>query len=162
MNQDDKYLLLLDLESGITLEELIEKVALIQEAKISIKEILLPAFVTGCTIRTDEKNYTIFYEKGKSGRGRDIVISHELGHILRGDLKDIFPIGERQFLDQLTTASSETRLNEIVMLRSSIRFDPERERETEQLACKLLEKVISPRMRALEKANQLWIDPVMG
>jgi hypothetical protein len=153
---EEALILLLDLEEGAILKDIIVKIAELRGQPITLKPLVLPGIVSGCTIH-NESGYQIFYEEGKKGREYDITILHELAHILRGDLDLVEPIAEKEFLEVLVTKDKCQDWAKIAVMRSSLGFDAKREKLTERLACAILEKLVSPRQKFLEKNNQLWL-----
>jgi Zn-dependent peptidase ImmA (M78 family) len=72
----------LEIDSGVSISQLVESIADYREESIIIEAAILPCFISGFTIRSEQGPYLIVYDQYRSGEAKDLVLTHELAHIL--------------------------------------------------------------------------------
>lgn len=143
-------------EAGITLNELVEKIAFLRETPITITPVPLPHFISGFSIRTVQSSYQVFFDQTRTGRNRDFVVLHELAHILKGDL-DNLPVTSASNL--FANGDSNLILEQLqrVVCRSHFNQDCELEQEVELIASYLIQSLTSVEQRNFYESLKPWL-----
>lgn len=127
----------LEIDDGVTIGQLVDRIADYCEEYIIIESAILPCFISGFTIRTQLGPYLIVYDQFRSGETKNLVLTHELAHILRGDALPLKPLDKQQAIQ----AINNTNLADGTLCRSAFTANPDGEKEVELIATFLLQKI---------------------
>lgn len=148
----------LEIESQVTLEELLQKVSDLRDKPIIIhSSSQLPATVSGFSLHSSKGCYVIWYDQLRPERNIICIILHELAHILKGDLDGVTPGNEHLALQALCQGKDLAMLQGVACRRVTGIKD-ERETEVELVALNLMQKVIPVREHQLERELGHWFN----
>src|SRR5690349_15576511 len=119
------YIAALEINGGVTLDQLVERIADYSEKAIIIESAILPCIISGFTIRTQLGPYLIVYDQFRSGESKNLVLAHELAHILRGDARLLKPQDKEQVIQNINNANQA----DDTLCRCAFATNPDREKE---------------------------------
>ena len=128
----------LGIEKAITLEELKGIVAKFVEEEIFLEPTTLPSSISGFTIRSKQGPFIVFYDQHRYGEARNLVIAHELAHLLQGDATNLMSTDFKMAI-QMVIAGEESPN---ILCRSTFSQDPDAEKQVEFIATLLLQELV--------------------
>jgi IrrE N-terminal-like domain len=145
----------LELPPILTIDDLTERVSEHWNLNIKIEKAELPITVGGCSFQAED-GFIIFYNQIRTGYAKDFVISHELGHILRGDAKYLSKTLNRS---EVVTAFKEGQILEGILCNLVVRAvqNPMAEREANLYASLFMERLASQEEAIFDKNNSAWL-----
>ena len=145
----------LNLPPRLTMEGLKQVIVDIWGIPIKIEKTALPTTVGGCSFRAED-SYIILYNQIRTGYSKNFVIAHELGHILRGDAKNLKLLTREEVL----TALYQERVIEGILCNfvfTAVR-NPVIEREVNLYASLFLTRLVTEDELVFERDIRTWFD----
>lgn len=129
----------LEINKRITIDELKAIVSKFVEEEIYFEPASLPSSISGFSVRSKHGPYVVFYDKFRYSEAKNLVITHELAHLLKGDAVNLPPCDTNEAFQEVVSGNQPSN----VLCRNVFSQDPEAEKHIELIATLLLQKVIS-------------------
>jgi hypothetical protein len=129
----------LEIKHGITIDELKETVSTFIGEEIIFEPATLPSSISGFSVRSKQGPYVVFYDRFRHNEAKNLVITHELAHLLKGDATSLTPCDEREAFKAVVSGNLPSNM----LCRSAYSQNPEAEKQVELIATLLLQKVIN-------------------
>ncbi len=129
----------LEIKSGISIDQLREIAARFVEEDIYFEPAVLPSSISGFSIRSRQGPYVVFYDQFRHGEARNLVLTHELAHLIQGDATNLDRCDFEEAIQVVMTGKEAPN----ILCRNTFTQNPEAEKQIEFIATLLLQKLVA-------------------